>query len=343
MSRGWRLLLLLPLLGGCAALQPAADTAEQLDSWVATQQYGKALAALDRLPANAPLRARRSDIAAKARAFEQQTVAQANQYLQDDHWAEAQQTYARALEKWPDSAVFKTGAATLEQERLAQLAELKLELLVARAERLERLLPIYAAIAAADPGSWWAQRDLNGVRDEAAEVTRQLIDAGRKALDDKQMATARRLLIPASRLAAEASAKQAAQQQLRRLATLEPEQKQKAEGGAKEVMQRYQEAYAAHDWLEARRLMTLMQQQPNAPAELKQMRATLEKAIAAAVNHMVDRGVSLYSRAKYEEALALWLEARQLAPGDERLKANITRAEQVIKKLHSLQKKQGGE
>ncbi|GAB4288425.1 MAG: hypothetical protein Kow0096_00800 [Thiohalomonadaceae bacterium] len=353
MRRLLLILLLPPLLGGCAYLASVSgDVDRQLDQWVQQQEYGKALNALGYIkpqhPDYARLMKKRDTIARRAEQYARDTASQSAELVRQGQWQQALELSATALKHLPESSVLQHNHQRLLQQQAARLEELELELLQARAEGLLHLLPVYGDRANVDPYSWRAQHDLRQLREEAAEVSGELTRRGRLALEHKDMNSARRSLNLALRLSPGPETKQANKELLRRLAPPTPPtarvaSKPGGEEETQELLQQYRQAYDSKNWVEAQRLLALLELQPTPPEELSQLRSELDAEVAEVVNHHTEQGIALYSRGKYEQALAAWRKAQQLDPANARVTTHIERAERVLDKLRALQEKRSGE
>lgn len=348
---------LLPLfallaLNGCAYLASvSSDLDARLDSWVAQQEYGKALAALRHVKpthANyAQLMKQRDAILLKSEQYERETVTQATELARRGQWAQALERYEQALSRLPEGKTLRAGQAQLLKQQAARLDDVELDLLIARGEGLLQLLPLYTKRANVDPRSWQAQRDLRTTQEEAERIGLELTRRGRNALEQRDLNQARRSLPLALRLYPSPETKQANQDLLRRLGPPAPAGKPTAKASrddeTADLLQRYRKAYSNKEWHEAQRLLALLELQSSPPEELPQLRSELNAEVTEAVNRHIERGIALYSDGKYEQALSVWQQAQQLDPGNERVRAHIERVERVLEKLRALQEKRGAE
>lgn len=344
-------LLLLLTLNGCAYLASVSgDVDSHVERWVAEQEYGKALAALSHIkpehPDYAALMKKRAAVAHRAGQYERETVNQSMELARQGQWEQALERTALALSRLPDSSVLQDSQRRLLQQQAARLEQLDLELLLARGEGLLRLLPVYGTRASVAPHTWSTQSDLRAAQAEAARIGAELTRLGRTALEHKELDKARRTLTLALRLHPAPETKHANQELLRRLGPPAPAKaasKTAREDETQELLQRYRQAYADKNWGEAQRLLALLELQPTPPDEVAQLRSELNAEVAEAVNQHTERGIALYSRGKYEQALAAWRKAQQLDPANERVNAHAERAERVLEKLRTLQEKRSGE
>jgi tetratricopeptide (TPR) repeat protein len=346
-------LLLLLSLNGCAYLASVSGEVEShVDRWMEQQEYGKALAALEHVKTGHPdysqLMKKRETILRQATQYERKTVAKTTELAGQGKWTQALELQAQALSRLPDSAVLQDNQRRLLQLQAARLDELGLDLLLARAEGLLRLLPVYNTLASVDPHSWRIQREVKSAHTDAEHVSNELIRLGRTALERKELDKARRSLSLALRLNPSPEAKEVNQELLRRLgppapAVIKSANKPSREEETQELLQRYHHAYSNKNWVEAQRLLALLELQSSPPDELPQLRSELNAEVAEVVNRHTEHGIALYSNGKYEQALAAWRKAQQLDPGNERVGAHIVRAERVLDKLRALQEKRDDE
>lgn len=353
MRRLLLILLLPPLLNGCAYLASiSGDVDSQVDQWVQQQEYGKALNALGYITPQHPdytrLMKKRDAVMHRAEQYARDTANQSAELARQGQWAQALELSTTALQHLPESSVLQSSHQRLLQQQATRLQELDLALLQARAEGLLHLLPVYGDRASVDPYSWRAQYDLRQLNKEAAEVSAELTRRGRLALEHKDMDSARRSLNLALRLSPGPETKQANKELLRRLAPAAPAAARAAgksgtEEETQELLQQYRQAHGRKNWLEAQRLLALLELQSTPPQELAQLRSELNAEVAEVVNRHTEQGITLYSRGKYEQALAAWRKAQQLDPGNERVATHIERAERVLDKLRALQEKRSGE
>ncbi|MEW6646608.1 MAG: tetratricopeptide repeat protein [Pseudomonadota bacterium] len=345
------LIFMLPmLLHGCAYLASVSgDVDHQIEQWVQQQEYGKALSALSYIkpqhPDYARLMKKRDAVVRQAEQYARDTANQSAELARQGQWAQALELSTAALKRFPESSVLQHNHQRLLQQQAARLDEIDLELLQARAEGLLHLLPVYTSRATVDPYSWRARYDLRQLQEEAAEVSGELTRRGRLALERKDMVSARRSLNLALRLSPGPETRQANKELLRRLAPAVPATSGKAsvEDETQELLQQYRQAYDSKNWIEAQRLLALLELQPTPPQELPQLRSELNAEVAEVVNRHTEQGITLYSRGKYEQALAAWRKAQQLDPANERVATHIERAERVLEKLRALQEKRSGE
>jgi len=129
-------LLLLILLAGACAHSPPADPIPlaQIAAWLEEQEYGNALAVLQRQtrlhPENDSLRRLLKTARQGASDYAREKIARANQLAQQNQWDRALQQIDDAREHWPQSAVLRVARDELETRRQQRIEQLKLELLL---------------------------------------------------------------------------------------------------------------------------------------------------------------------------------------------------------------------
>lgn len=353
--------LWLPLLllqSGCAMLASYDKMEPQIDQWVESKQYDRALDALGSVDAKDPqyLQAseKRRKVEALAANYEQEIRRQTRSDLDKGKWAEALDTYDEALDRLPQSAVLKDGLAQLHQEQDEELERLELERLLAHGQWLKETLPTYQAIARVDPRSRNARQRLERKQQEAEEIASELALYGNKALANSHLETADKTLSLAADLsetpAIGESLKKLRQQQAKVQAKARAErakrrQRQHAAEQARErrvagLLKAYRKAYQQKDYTRARKELASLRRADSGNAEWNRLADELEQATDQEAQRLFDLGVSAYSHGQFERAATQWRKALQLKPDHKPSQENLERAERVLEKLQELKQKQ---
>jgi len=351
-------LSLLLLQSGCAMLTPYNQLEPQVDQWVESKQYDRALDALGSVDAKDPqyLQAaeKRRKVEALAANYEQETRRQTRRDLDEGKWAEALDTYDEALDRLPQSAVLKDGLAQLHHEQDEELERLELERLLAHGLWLKQTLPTYHAIARVDPRNRNARQRLERKQQEATEIAAELALYGNKALADNRLDTADKTLSLAADLsdapAIAESLKKLRQQQTKVEAKARSErekrrQRQQAAELARSqritgLLNAYRKAYAKKNYPQARKELEALRRADRANPKWDKLANELEQATEREAERLFDRGVSAYSRGQFEQAASLWRQALVLKPEYKPAQENLERAERVLEKLQELKQKQ---
>jgi hypothetical protein len=354
-----RLALLLVSLGpfyGCthiAALQ--TDVLKQVASYEARQEYGKALEVIAAVSPNHPQRARlmqrRTHLEAKARALEQTTIRRAGELAAQNRWGDALELYRDAMDKLPQSQALRTDLQAFRRRQAQRVEELKMDQLVAKARWIERSLPVQESIVATDPADWGARRELDRLHEQAAEVARELTEAGLAALKNDNLGLAGRTLPIASRLSPNPLAARARDQlgyeeaeQVRALRSAQHRaMDQVRQQESRKLLADYQRASRSGDLRRARLIMTRLQDLDGQNPEVVRESTRLKTQLESAIKRHMDDGNSLYGRGKFEEAMTSWSRVLELDPENELARTSMERAGRVVEKLKQLREQQAPE
>lgn len=352
----WMPLLLLQ--SGCAIITSYSKMETQIDQWVETKQYDRALDALSNVNAQDPqyllAAEKRRQVEAMAANYEQEIRGKTRHNLDQGQWAEALDTYDEALARLPQSAVLKDGLAQLHHEQQDELDRLELERLIAHGQWLKQILPTYHSIARVDPRSRSARLRLEKKQSEAKQIASELALLGNKALANNDLSTAQKTLSMAAELsdapAIGESLKKLRQQLSQENAKQREErekrqQKQRAAEQAKarrvsDLLEAYHDAYSKKNYQRARKELETLKRADPGNKKWNRLNDQLEQATSREAQRLFDSGVSAYSRGHFEQAATLWRKALELKPDHKPAQENLERAERVLEKLQELKKKQ---
>ena len=346
-------LLLMPLLflHGCAPLghlDSGADRVQLVDQYLAEQDYSKALALIANTSKDDPqaldLKKRRKIILDQLQTFEQQTIALALKQERSYDWPGAKLTYEEALKKLNISK-------TLDEEREAMLKRfqnrmkaLEYEELIVTGEWLRKKLPLLHSLHAGDPGDMIIKWRLSRTENEARETAQELLKCGEQMLAESNLAMAQRILPLAAELDPELDT-EAAVSQLENRLTARKDKKLKdrrraAQKKDEEAIEAFNRAMAHGKLSEARLYLAHLSPtiQTSVAAELMQER--LERAISEYILEELSVGDSFYRAGEYQQAIKAWQNVLTLEPDNETVQSKLKRAEKVVEKLTTLQKRQ---
>lgn len=356
--------LLVPLtaitLHGCTTVTSFAKLEPQLKGWEENHEYGRTLDALAQVdpkdPDYATAAKRRQQVEKQAADYERRIRKETQSKLKKGDWAAALDQFDNALRKHPKSAVIKDGLAKLNQQQAETLDALERKRLIQHGEWLRDVIPVFSDIARVDPRSSEAQARLERVEQEAVGIASELALLGNKALADNDLKVAEETLPLAVALNSDpvaeeslkelrAKQKQAAdkkrklRKQKERKAQAKKEKKRKKLEG---LVNGYKQAFAAQDYITARKNLADLEKLDRRYSGLKDMKGTLQAAIDNKVTHLFDAGVSAYSRGQFEQAAKAWRGALELDSDHQQARENLDRAQKVLEKIKSLKSKQGG-
>ena len=370
-------MLVLSQLAACASLvTPHGDLNERVDRLLDQQEYGKALAvARDARDSSPPaivnLQETEQRIQAQVAIYEQQVITRAESAAVVGEWGAAFELYRDALSRLPNSALLRQGEQGLVERHAKYAAMLDMDRLIAKGEWTLKDLEISKLAEAKNPSSWLGPYSLKRKIAHADEVARELAEHGKRALEQNDLALAKRVLPLASSLSnsgeiealngrlqerlkeeearlldahkriaeAQATAQKAReerQEKKPRVATNGQEQKNTAQ-----LLADFKKACHEKNFAEGRRLMSKLEKQGVDDQEFVQLSQELTDDIERHVQQLIKIGVIHYSRQQYDEALRVWKRAHVLDPKNEQLTARIKRVTRVINNLQNLRTKSG--
>ncbi len=352
MPVGFRLpaaFVFLALLGGCAYLDAKrGDLDSRIAQWVAQEQYGRALETLRYVepdhPRYAALMRQRQRIDRLARRFEQRTVRKARGLVERGDWHEAAMVLEDALDKLPESRALQAAREDFLAQREAYLRQVRFNLLLSRAEKLVRDLPVVTEIRRVLPTDARVEREYRLLEEAAARTATEMADCADRALGGEDMDLAAHCLALAQSLRPDEATRH-------RLAVLEQRLGQhrtaihrREMAGSHQVnralLNQYDAAFRARDLVTAKRIMDQLMARDVRPAGLHARREQLQDAIARRVREGLVTGRSLYSQGRIQEALAEWKGVLVLQPENKALREHIERAQRVLDKLRRLSTQQ---
>ena len=370
-------MLVLSQLAACASLVTSrGDANEQVERLLDQQEYGKALAVVRDARDNSPsaivnLQELEQRVQAQVAIYEQQVITRAESAAVVGEWGAAFELYREALLRLPNSAPLRQGEQELVERHSKYAAMLDMDRLIAKGEWTLKDLEISKLAEAKNPSGWLGPYSLKRKTAHADEIARELAEHGKRALEQNDLALARRVLPLASSLSnaveiealngrlqeklteeearlrnaqkriaeAQATAQKAreeGQEKKPRVATNGQEQKNTAQ-----LLADFKKACHEKNFTEGRRLMSKLEKQGVDDQEFVQLSQELTDDIERHVQQLIKIGVIHYSRQQYDEALRVWKRAHVLDPKNEQLTARIKRVTRVINNLQNLRTKSG--
>lgn len=361
-------IIFLNQIMGCASImQPTGNVNERIDYWLDRQEYGKALelvADMNERPAPdvTNLQEIQNKILSQAQRYEQQVMADAEKSAANSDWHTALALYQEALSRLPDSKVLQQGQQQLLQRQEESLARLELDQLITQGEWTYKDLLLSRKAASTASDDWFAQFKLGRKEADAQDIATELAEHGRRALERKDLALAKRTLPLALNLyvSPDIEAENKRLQELlkedeieqKRIADerkklLEEQRKKKkqllnmrAQKKSKQLIVDFKKACEESRFMKAQQLMQQLEGLNVNNKELEELGKQFDNGVAEHVQHLIGMGVTHYSRQQYEQAIGAWKEAQVLDPKNERLAADIERAQHILEKLQGLRGKQ---
>jgi len=343
--------LLILLLAACASIPKNSPlTEQQIDAWVAEQNYGHALAALENIPVDNPqfsqLLAKRSQVQDLARDYAAAVLALVGDLVEDQELGAALSELRLALENYPQSKPLAEEQKQLQtQSQLAQ-RELNDQLLVIKVQRLFEELSLQRRLARLDPD--YPVSRITDLRSQLDYTTGELLECGQHAMHDGKLERAELCLTLAKRI-------QDTQLTRTALASLEQQQTQRKKASrsrilhsqdknrrqqTEQLLAQSNEALARDDLLEARQALTALLAIAPDNADALTLNTAVNAALAARLDELLRQGNQLYRSGNIEQAKRTWEEGLQIDPNHAQLRTNVQRAERVLQNLEELSRKE---
>lgn len=334
------------LLSGCGGLPQFGLSTEERSLRDALQEYTSAMTAGQR---NADPAAQEK-LAQARKAYEDTTLAAATQRRDQGELFQARQVLDTALEQVPDSQPLLAAREAIEAQRSTLLRINDCRLGAARANYLvdkSALLQLRAPLDMKDYlQDWKARRE----SEELDQLAVQLRDCATQALADRQLDLAEATLTAATRIHGE----DPLADELRQLAQLndptppveepvvqKPPPKRPIEVTPQQKIRQarvnLQSAMTRGDLRQAKALLVELRRLEGETPQLVELDQSVSEAIAAYIADAHEQANVLYRGRQIVQARDLWQKILELDPEDIQARANLERAERVLKKLDELQ------
>ncbi len=330
-------------------LDSEADRMEQLDQYIAEQEFKKALSFIADTPKEdlqvLELEEKRKTILDQLQSFEKQIISKALTQEKNNDWPGAKLTYGEALKKNSSSVPLQEAQQAMVMRFQGKMAMLDDEVLIVTGESLKKKLPLLQERHESEPGDRTVKWRYSRTQNDAREIAMELLRLGEQMMADNNLAMARRTLPLAASLAPEDPESQAAVRLLNNRLETRKLKKQKsrkkvAKKNDKIEVEAFNKAMAHGELSEARhhlgRLTPAMQQ--SMVAEL--MKERLDSAIEEYVQEEQSIGDFFYRVGDYQQAIRVWENIIELAPNNEIVKTKLERAATIVEKLESLRERQ---
>lgn len=193
-------LIVLSQISGCASLLTSTGNVDdQIDHWLSQQEYGKALALVADLrespsPKISNLQETQDKINVQVAGYEQHVIAKAESAVAVGDWGAAFDLYRDALSRLPDSTRLQQGEQQLIRRHAEYVEMLELDRVIAKGEWMLKELEVSKLADAKNPHSWFGQYSLNRRIGSANELALDLAERGKRALEDRDLTLAKRVL-----------------------------------------------------------------------------------------------------------------------------------------------------
>ena len=346
MKRITSLLILLGLLlqiNACGIIYSFdRNLVEQIDTWIANDDYVKALDALAYIRKThaqyEELQHKKIEVEKAAKKFEQQQIKMAAAHIEHQEWDLAEKTLTYSMQKLPGNVALKAAHEDFVKKRTFYLNSLYYQLYINKAEWLVKNADVQNELARTLPDDRKTRRALEEHQQESADVYQQLTVCGVDAMNIGDLELAEQCFLLADELQPSQALqttildiqKQLASKQKRATVTISERgrtllasaKRKMKDGNLKDAIDLYKQIPARD-------------QKHDSVAAFKQ---ELDARIQKNVTQGIELGRKLYSQGEIKQALAVWNDLRELDPKNQHLISYINRAERVLNKLEQLQK-----
>lgn len=342
------------IFSGCAVvdhLNGLNDPTNQVDTYLSRNEYAKALALIDTIPATdaqaEKLMAKRKAIFHDIEVFEQYTITTALKQERQRDWPGAKHSYEDALNKLNSSLILETKQTAMLKRFREQTTILEYEELIVTGEELQKRLPLERRLHENDPGDIGVQWTYTRTQNKARQIGRKLMLAGEDMLSNNNLSMAQRLLPLAVELSPDPETQSAANR-LRRILQKRNVKQQKSQQEIDKIQdelatQAFNRAMALADLKEARKQLARISSSRKQTTPVILMQERLNRAIGKWVMEQVNMGDTFYRAGEYEQAQVAWQAILELLPSHEAVLQKSKRTQTIIDKLTTLKERQSPE
>lgn len=351
LGSGYWFVLLVVLLTGCAQFAgPRPVTSDQIDTWLAQQNYGSALTALANIPATAPQRdellGRRAQVLAQAQDYEKAELELVRNKEEEQDFAGAFTELRIALANYPQSELLAAEQQRLLPQQQKELREINDQLLITRVQYLIEALPLQGRLAQLDPDFPMAQ--FTDMRAELDRSSGELLECGQHSMREGKLARAELCLTLAKRIqdtqltrtALTSLEKQQTQRKQATRSRVQRSQEKTKREQVEQLLTRANEALARDDLPGARHALDELLALDAENTDALTLRDAVNSSVAARSEELLRQGNQLYRSGNIEQAKRTWEQGLRIDPENTQLLANVQRAERVLQNLQEMQRKE---
>lgn len=283
--------------------------------------------------------------------FERDVISTAGRLEQEEDWQRAEKILQAATRALPGSRAIATASLQLSKRRQVHEERVRMELEIHRGEQLLKDADAYFRLQQLQsPGllTWLELKSHNRERRASAKALQQ---HAQRAMNRKDFALAQQGLQLSQRLYGEelqqdmelrAKLERDLAVVNRKLRPINPQPDQAPRIQDSQIkderlpISELRQALESGELLKAREYLNRLQLQSPQHPQLLPLQSLLHTLLNVRVETAINRGNELYSQGNIERALAVWREAKTLAPENVELQANIARAEKVLENLRAL-------
>lgn len=333
------LVCIVVLFSGCASYHAQrADLSDQLDQWLAQDQYQRVLTTLEALRPSHPeyetLQARVPEIQQQRSTYRQLALVKSEELALESNWAAAVSVLDEALSNLGQDEALLDQRSRYESARLRSISQSESAILMARARFLLVSRSSEETLLRANPDGFWSRQRYRSFNIEVQQTSNALSQLSEQWFEQGNDIAAVEALVLANRLSPDAelrerlSAIYASERESRPVVT---QDNGNTDAAMVELKTALRQALQMNHLAEARQLTRDMAFIDPDAASAHQ--SQVEARIDAHSKVLLERGRLLYSQGFLQEALDVWQEALRFKPGDAELQAYADRAETFLRNL----------
>ncbi|MDH5777220.1 MAG: hypothetical protein OEZ33_03330 [Gammaproteobacteria bacterium] len=312
----------------------------RIDSWIASENYGKALDTLYYIDKQhkdyATLMKKKVTILKLAPKLEARVLAEGKKLFQQKKWHETLEIYEYGLDKLPDSRPIRKEYNLFLTRRAAHLQQLKLKLLQNKTDWLISDSKIRQEMAIVIPRNFTARWMLANHNDDINSTIDTLLECVDLSIADGELDVAKQCLTIARKLTPnKIYLEQIAKAESRLDDEVNDRSRQLSPNG-KKSLRLARQALAQGDYAKAKQLHDTLPVQDKKNKQVLEFREKMDVQIADYIDNRIKEGRRLYSADKVQQAYLMWKSLQKLDPENEKLQQLVKRSEHVINKLRKI-------
>lgn len=332
--------LLVGLSSGCATIvAQRADVTHQINIWLDDHKYDKALSTIAAMAPEHPdyetLNQSTAEITRQREQFIKATLLRAKTFEPQQDWINALDVIQRALSRLPRSPELQAQADYYQQKRQARINNDEAAILIAKAEYIIDARPYHESKLYNAQQSFLAQQEFNKYNDEARLVSRKLYVIGQRYWQDNKPVQARHALTLSIKTADnELSSEllsEISNQQGHQLNKPNSDQQQKINALLPSLEREFNRQLQTADFVAAQ--ITLNEIRALNFSGTSRLQGTLNAKKEERVQALISRGNTLYNSGHIQAAIEQWHLALALAPKNQTILQQLSRAEKFIDNL----------
>lgn len=348
------LIALLTALCGCQVMPGKNEhrQIDELDALRSLQEYDQALARARQLNNyfNTPTQKKLlQDVRSEADAYDQEQSSKVRAKILEQDWGGAYRLLRESLAKYSGGEKLQAAEREFINRNSMTLRELYARMLLAKADWVLQSEKIQQAINATEVQTESSKGTIH-TSSERISIAKQLYDFGKTAYKEGNLELANDLYTMSDKLdptldtgRAKAQLDQLRYQRIQQQQQVQQVQQKKTiqqrQQRVKKLSETIEEYLRTGDLIAARNWLAKLRAADRHSKQYEVLRSKLTAKLDARIQVMMNRGNTLYSNNRYEEAILVWKSALELDPNNSKIQNNIERAERVLKRLNELEQR----